>query len=223
MGYFENEDNETGIQVTDANYSLGYGLALTFDTNTSLEFGDTWRIKVDPKYIGNTAYSDDGSEKFVFESTICRAEIESDGTYQERTAITKRNLIHSINLANADGLTAMHAYDPVSDAELSGMLPFDMPADRAIILRHDGSYPITNSVEVLGLDKDDVQDLFPLITSSSGTSLTLSNWDGWEMRDGLIEFRVVLVDALGNISYSDKRTYPLVDPTRGYVELIGPL
>ena len=224
MGYFENEDNETGIQiVTDANYSIGYGLALSFDTNTSLEFGDTWRIKVEPKYIGNLAYSDGGTEKFVFESTICRAEIESDGTYQERVAITKRNLIHSINLANADGLTALHAYDPVSDVQLSDMLPFGIPTDRAIVLRHDGSYPITNSVEILGLDKNDVQDLFPLITSTSGTSLTLSNWDTWEMRDGLIEFRVVLVDALGNVSYSDKRTYPLVDPTRGYVELIGPL
>ena len=103
------------------------------------------------------------------------------------------------------------------------MLPFGISADRAIVLRHDNSYPISSTVEVLGLENEDVQDLFPLITANSGNSLTLSQWDTWEMRDGLLEFRVVLVDALGNVSYSDKRTYPLVDPVRGYVELIGPL
>ena len=96
--------------------------------------------------------------------------------------------------------------------------PVGISADRAIVLRHDNSYPLSSTVEVLGLENEDVQDLFPLITANSGNSLTLSQWDTWEMRDGLLEFRVVLVDALGNVSYSDKRAYPLVDPVRGYVE-----
>ena len=62
-----------------------------------------------------------------------------------------------------------------------------------------------------------------MITAESGTSLTLSNWKTLELRDGVLEFRVILIDVLGNLSYSDKRTYPLVDPAQGYVELIGPL
>ena len=127
----------------------------------------------------------------------------------------KKNLINAINKANGEGLTAIRAYDPVAESRLSGMLPVGISADRAIVLRHDNSYPISSTVEVLGLENEDVQDLFPLITANSGNSLTLSQWDTWEMRDGLLEFRVVLVDALGNVSYSDKRAYPLVDPVRG--------
>ena len=53
LGYFENEDNGSEIIIADRNYSLGHNLEIRFDSNTSFAFGDTWRVKVEPKYIGN--------------------------------------------------------------------------------------------------------------------------------------------------------------------------
>ena len=135
LGYVENEDNGSGITInTDANYSLGHNLIINFDSNTSFAFGDAWRIKVEPKYTDNLDYNIGESVKFVPQTDVYRVEIETSGTYLERAARTKRNLIHAINMANSEGLTAMRAYDPQAETKLSGMLPFDMSADRTIVL-----------------------------------------------------------------------------------------
>ena len=89
MGYFENEDNRPEIIIADRNYSLGHNLEIRFDSNTSFAFGDTWRVKVEPKYIGNPEHTFGDSTKPISDSIIWRVEIETSGTYQQRASGSK--------------------------------------------------------------------------------------------------------------------------------------
>ena len=198
------EANETAVSIsTDLNYSLGYGIQLNFDSNLSYEYGDAWRIKVAPSNH--------------------RVKIETEGVYEDRIMVTKRNFIREINRANNEGSFALRAYDPLIDNDLSGNLPLEGSAFRSIVLRHDGGYPIIQDINQTGMESNDWQDLFSLIKAEGSATLNLNEWGALEICDGLIDVRVVNIDEDGNRTYSDRRTFPLVDPARGYVEIIGPL
>ena len=195
--------NETAQAITGSSYSLGYGVEINFTSISSFEYGDAWHIKVTP--------------------TLLYVQVESDGLFTQRLANTKRNLIRSINQANSMGETALRAYDPLTPGNLGGVLPLTTSAEEAIVLRHDGSYPIVTDVNATSEGMAVSDDLFGLVTESFGLPLKLNNWDGWELGNGLLELRVVHVESDGNVSYSDRHNYPLVDPSLGFVELVGPL
>ena len=217
------EPYATAVAIsTNINYILDYGVQINFNSNNSYAFGDAWKIVVKP--------------------TTDLVEVETDGSFEDRLAHTKRNLITSINRANSEGLLALRAEDPMTNNRIAGMLPVTMPVNRAVVLRHDGSYPITAdlNVSIAKADSatiDDVQQGMFSFVEATGTydanvsyetnktrwELTLSNWDALELCDGLLEVRLVHLSNDGNITYSNKRAYPVVDPSRGYVELIGPL
>ena len=207
------EPNATAVAIsTDINYTdLGYGIQVNFDSNNSYAFGDAWKIVVNP--------------------TTDLVEVETEGSFENRLARTKRNLITAINRANSEGLLALRADDPIVDNRLAGRLPVSMAVNRAVVLRHDGSYPIITDLNISTSAGGMVQqDMFSLVQAtgaynSDKTSwdLSLSNWDALELCDGLLEVRLIHITDDGNISYSNKRTYPLVDPSLGYVELIGPM
>ena len=102
------------------------------------------------------------------------------------------------------------------------MLPLTASSAEAIVLRLDGSYPVIGDVYATrGVTKVST-DLFGLIKASSGGTLKISDWDAWGLSNGLVDLRVVHIASNGTLSYSDKRTYSLVDPSRGFVELVGP-
>jgi hypothetical protein len=194
--------NETAQPISGTAYSLGYGITIDFTSTTAFEYGDAWRIKVTP------------SRKYVAVGT--------DPSYEGRLADTKANLIRAINQANSRGDTALRAYDPAADTQLSGMLPLTTSSAEAIVLRLDGSYPVISDVYATrGVTKVS-NDLFGLIKANSGGALKISNWDAWSLSNGVVDLRVVHIASNGSASYSDKRTYPLVDPSRGFVELVGP-
>ncbi|MDA0343895.1 MAG: hypothetical protein O3B07_06865, partial [Verrucomicrobia bacterium] len=195
--------NATAEPITTSLHSLGYGVNINFTNTTAFEYGDAWHIKVTP--------------------SLHYVEIESEGLYTDRLAGTKRNLIRAINQANSKGETALRAYDPLVSGNLGGVLPLTTSAEEAIILRHDGSYPISESVYANRGTTKVSNDLFGLITATSGGTLSLKHWDAWELCNGLVELRVVHIGTDGGVSYSDKRAFPLVNPSAGYVELIGPM
>jgi hypothetical protein len=196
--------NETAQPISATAYSLGYGVSINFTSNTAFEYGDAWHIKVAP--------------------TLYYVEVaNTDTSNNEKLANTKRNLIRSINQANSRGETALRAYDPTVTGNLGGVLPRTTSSAEAIVLRHDGSYPIVDDVYASRGGTTVSEDLFSLISASSGGTLKVSDWDAWELGNGLLELRVVHIATDGSVSYSDRRNYPLVDPSRGYVELVGPL
>lgn len=211
VGAMEPNATAVSINTDDNNYSLDYGVQIHFDSNDSYAFGDAWKIVVNP--------------------TTNLVEVETEGSFENRLARTKRNLISSINRANSEGLLAVHAEDPMAKSQLAGMLPVSMPVNRTVVLRHDGSYPIITDLNISTSAGGIVQqDMFSLVhatgaynSDKTSWNLTLSNWDALELCDGLLEVRLIHIKEDGNISYSNKRAYPLVNPSRGYVELIEPM
>ena len=53
--------------------------------------------------------------------------------------------------------------------------------------------------------------------------MELNHWNKLETCNGLLEVRFVHVSDSGHKTYSPKRVFPVVEPGRGYVELIGPI
>ena len=144
--------NDYGIEVfKDQNFSLGSGIYVEFTESDTFEVGDRWRINVYP----NNQVIEIASTHF--------------GTFQDRIHRTQTNLIRAFQRAKNRGLLAIETINPLSvdfPIVAGGYLSDDTSLSRSVLLRHDGSYPIVESIEFDKNSMDfDFQDLQPLVVS----------------------------------------------------------
>ena len=189
--------------IKDQNYSLSSGVTLSFDSADTFHVGDRWRIRSYPE-----------NEVVI---------VDSLGTYDQRVDSLKENIIRSINIARNDGRLAIFATDPANRVSALDW-PVSVRAESSILLRHDGSYPIEESISIDPNSTSLKTELmFPLTSATDGNLMNFQDWNNLESCDGLLEVRIVHINESGHKAYSNRRAFPVADPSRGYAELISPI
>ena len=200
--------NEVKVEIpAEQVYVLGAGVSIEFIDLGSFEIGDRWRIKAYPL------------NEIV--------QVERFGSFADRIAGTKANLIHSINASYHAGKHSIRAKDFAITGNSAGGLPTNAFLDNAIELIYDGTYPVladinvslsgTPSTGLVGLE------YFPEVKAdgSAGTlSLDIRKLE--DIEGDLLKVRVIGVGDDNSLHYSDARYYQLNHPDRLYAELIEP-
>ena len=121
--------NDYGIEIdTDLNNSLGSGIEISFDSNTSYQLGDRWRIKAYP------------INEIV--------EVGRYGSFADRLATTRQNFIDAVNRANNMGKLAMRAKASVVESTSSGWFNSLDENRYGIELRRLGSMPVREKITI---------------------------------------------------------------------------
>ena len=187
---------------------LSAGLYVEFSDRVSYDYGDQWRIKVYP----------------VNEIV----EVERFGSFMDRLAGTKANLIQAINLAYNQGKHSIRARDLEITGNSLGGLPEGASLDHAIELVYDGQYPVISDINV-SLSSSPSTGLagleyFPEVQSdSSAGTLNLDLRKIADLEGDLLKVRVIGVGDDNSLHYSNARYYGLNHPDRLYAELIEPM
>ena len=187
---------------------LSAGLYVEFSDRVSYDYGDQWRIKVYP----------------VNEIV----EVGRFGSFMDRLAGTKANLIQAINLAYNQGKHSIRARDLEITGNSLGGLPEGASLDHAIELVYDGQYPVISDINV-SLSSSPSTGLagleyFPEVQSdSSAGTLNLDLRKIADLEGDLLKVRVIGVGDDNSLHYSNARYYGLNHPDRLYAELIEPM
>ena len=206
--------NEEKVEVpsTPGIYSLSAGVIIDFDdfsSSSNFALGDRWKIKAYP--------------------VNQMVEVAKIGTFNDRLATTKRNLIEAINRARNEGKLAIYARD-MENSNIGGF-PMQSLNRRSIELIHDGSYAVR---EAIGITESNASSSSPNsymigdeilgLVSANGTegNLTLDLKDLSALKP-VMELRVVGFSANGTASYSEPRYFAIRDGDRLYAEMIDPL
>ena len=107
---------------------MGSGIEITFDSNTSYQLGDRWRIKAYP------------INEIV--------EVGRYGSFADRLATTRQNFIDAVNRANNMGKLAMRAKASVVDSTSSGWFNSLDENRYGIELRRLGSMPVREKITI---------------------------------------------------------------------------
>ena len=190
--------------IKDQEFSLSAGVKITFSASSSYSKGDKWKILAYP----------------VNEIV----EIDPRGTFEERIAQTKENLIEAINRIRNEGSLALYARD-MENSTLGG---FSMQSlnRRSIELIHDGSYPIREAVTVTPSTSVNsfmaAEDILGLV-SASGNSGTLSlDLKKLSTLKPILKVRVVGFHSDQSAFYSEPRYFAVRDRDRLFVEMLDP-
>ena len=190
--------NDYGIEIfKDQNFSLGSGIYVEFTESDTFEVGDRWRINVYP----NNQVIEIASTHF--------------GTFQDRIHRTQTNLIRAFQRAKNRGLLAIETINPLGvDFPIlaGGYLSDDTSLSRSVLLRHDGSYPIVESIEFDKNSMDfDFQDLQPLVVSKKDAWKCELLFNPITFKEGFsynfLEFEIVLDSQMEIIEINNFKSF----------------
>ena len=110
-------------------HELSYDIRVKFEaSNEAYSLGDKWSIQAGP------------TNEII--------EIGKQGSVNDKLENTRLNIIKAINRARNEGKLAIYAENPFSNGVYTGSLPEQYILPNSIILHHDASYPIVESVKV---------------------------------------------------------------------------
>ncbi len=206
--------NNSAIEIDeDTTHSLSAGIEVQFDDNASYSLGDRWRLKAYPTH------------EIV--------EVGRYGSFADRLATTRQNLVDAINRVNNQGKLAMRAKRSEVESTSSGWFDSLDQNKYGIELRRVGDFPIR---EKLSVDT--------LVASDGNTTLSKADWLNSPWKDKaitnspstlfldlskmgftqpMLEARVVAFDEQNNTIYSEPRSFTLRDPARLSIELGDPV
>ncbi|MDB3958773.1 Ig-like domain-containing protein [Opitutales bacterium] len=206
--------NNSAIEIDeDTRHSLSAGIEVQFDDNTSYSLGDRWRLKAYPTH------------EIV--------EVGRYGSFADRLATTRQNLVDAINRAYNEGKLAIRAKRSEVESTSSGWFDSLDQNKYGIELRRVGDFPIR---EKLSVDT--------LVASDGNTTLSKADWLNSPWKDKaitnspstlfldlskmgftqpMLEARVVAFDEQNNTIYSEPRSFTLRDPARLSIELGDPV
>ena len=202
--------NDYGIEIdTDLNNSLGSGIEISFDSNTSYQLGDRWRIKAYP------------INEIV--------EVGRYGSFADRLATTRQNFIDAVNRANNMGKLAMRAKASVVESTSSGWFNSLDENRYGVELRRLGSTPVREKIAIdnltainTTLSTSDWLEM-PWLEEGNGTQTMSLDLRKLGFTQPMLEARVVAFDELNNTVNSEPRSFTLRDPSRLSIELGDPV